>query len=437
MAGTYTLTVTNSSDCTDTENTTVVVNTNPEATASNDGPYEVGDTINLTGGPGGMISYSWTGPDGFTSTEQSPSIPGATEAMEGTYNLTVVNENGCTDEASTTVVITNPPPPPPSGRGLSCKTCTMEIDLLGEIAEIEIGCCSNQTLHSYEPSDPDDIHFLLLDSATAVICGETADCGEYPKIIVMREAEDPEEEPENGVFVGPVYDFTGYDRSNWENADLSEICDTVTFGKAVSALIGYDPDDLPDNTISVGIYVFDPDLGEWVLSQPVPGVVAGVGQATGLVNHFSQLSVIAELPDESVPPATTAASPPSEPAPLPAHFLIGDLTIMPSQVRTGIGNAFTFMFRKGESVSIAADVSNDGGQGGSYTAALKLNGEVLSSEDIALQPGQSQLQIGDLSGEFETLTWTNWWLIGGLIAGITLLAWYFGYYRRRHLRPPG
>jgi len=47
------------------------------------------------------------------------------------------------------------------------------------------------------------------------------------------------------------------------------------------------------------------------------------------------------------------------------------------------------------------------------------------------------VQIGDLSGEFETVLWTNWWLIGGLIAGVTLLAWYFGYYRRKHLRPPG
>jgi hypothetical protein len=110
------------------------------------------------------------------------------------------------------------------------------------------------------------------------------------------------------------------------------------------------------------------------------------------------------------------------------------------------------MVRAGESVSIAADVSNDGGQEGSYTAALKINGEILSSKDIALQPGQSQqviftvseiepgqyaVQIGDLSGEFEALMWINWWLIGGLIAGVTLLAWYYGYYRRKRLRPPG
>ena len=323
--------------------------------------------------------------------------------------------------------------------------------MLGEIAEIEIGCCTNKTLHSYGPSDPDDLHFLLLDGATAVICGETADCGKYPKIIVMREAEDPEEEPENGVFVGPVYDFTGYEWSNWEDPDCPK-CDTVTFGQAVSALIGYNPDDLPDGTISVGLYVFDPELGEWVLSKPMPGVVAEVGQANGLVNHFSQLAVIAELPAstpyETPTPSTT--TPPPSPT-TPANFIAQNLEITPSKQVTGVGIA-VFKVEAGESVTITANVINNGGVEGSYIARLELNGETLDSQEISLQPGQSKqvvfvvtdntagqysVQIGDLSGEFETLMWINWWLIGGLIAGVTLLAWYFGYYRRRHLRPPG
>jgi hypothetical protein len=111
-----------------------------------------------------------------------------------------------------------------------------------------------------------------------------------------------------------------------------------------------------------------------------------------------------------------------------------------------------FRVEAGESVTITANVINNGGAEGSYIARLELNGETLASQEISLQPGQSKqvvfvvtdnapgqysVQIGDLSGEFETLMWFNWWLIGGLIAGVTLLAWYYGYYRRRHLRPPG
>jgi Mg-chelatase subunit ChlD len=55
------------------------------ASASSNSPVCEGDTINLTGGPAGMDSYSWTGPAGFTSSSQSPSRSSATLAMNGTY----------------------------------------------------------------------------------------------------------------------------------------------------------------------------------------------------------------------------------------------------------------------------------------------------------------------------------------------------------------
>jgi hypothetical protein len=324
----------------------------------------------------------------------------------------------------------------------------MEIDMLGEIAEIEIGCCSNQTLHSYSPSDPDDVHFLLIDSATGILCGTTSDCGCYPEIIVMRVAEDPADGPENGVFVGPVYDFTGYDDRDWESSD-AQACETVTFGQAVSALIGYDPDDLPDNTVTVGIYIYDPEVGEWILSQPVPGMVAGVGQANGLVNHFSQLAVIAEVEEPSPTEGVVSELVPNEPEDLaPAHFVLDALSIEPTQEVIGLGN-IALVIRQGEKVTISANLANDGGQSGNYTAIVKLNGETIYTSTISLTPGQDQdvtlfvtdsepgqytVQIGNLVGEFTVVSWTNWWLIGGMIAALVLLGiliWYFGYYRRR------
>ena len=58
-----------------------------------------------------MASYSWTGPNGFTSTEQNPSITAVTAAAAGTYTLTVTNSGG--GSASTTVdVVINPLPAP-------------------------------------------------------------------------------------------------------------------------------------------------------------------------------------------------------------------------------------------------------------------------------------------------------------------------------------
>ena len=81
----------------------------PTATASNDGPYHLGDTINLTGGPAGMASYNWTGPDGWTSSDQNPTRANATAAMAGAYTLTVTDPNGCTDYDTTDVVIIGVP----------------------------------------------------------------------------------------------------------------------------------------------------------------------------------------------------------------------------------------------------------------------------------------------------------------------------------------
>lgn len=77
----------------------------PVATATSNTPVCAGSTIVLTGGPSLMLTYSWTGPNGFTSNVQSPTIPNATAAMAGLYTLTVTDLSG-TGNASTTVAIT-------------------------------------------------------------------------------------------------------------------------------------------------------------------------------------------------------------------------------------------------------------------------------------------------------------------------------------------
>ncbi|WP_341224393.1 3-coathanger stack domain-containing protein [uncultured Arcticibacterium sp.] len=100
--GTYTVTVTTANGCTSTATTEVVFDNNLVVTASNDGPYEEQETINLmaTGGP----SYSWVGPDGFTSNIVNPSIANASPANSGIYTVTVTN-GLCTGTATTNVVV--------------------------------------------------------------------------------------------------------------------------------------------------------------------------------------------------------------------------------------------------------------------------------------------------------------------------------------------
>jgi hypothetical protein len=79
----------------------------PTATASNNGPVCEGDALNLIGGPASLTSYSWSGPNSFSNTTQSPSVSSsATIAMGGIYTLTVTNANGCKDTANTLVNVT-------------------------------------------------------------------------------------------------------------------------------------------------------------------------------------------------------------------------------------------------------------------------------------------------------------------------------------------
>jgi len=58
-------------------------------TALNGGPYCAGSTISLWAPTFSGATYSWTGPNGFTSADQNPTIPGATAANAGTYSVTV------------------------------------------------------------------------------------------------------------------------------------------------------------------------------------------------------------------------------------------------------------------------------------------------------------------------------------------------------------
>jgi uncharacterized repeat protein (TIGR03803 family) len=81
-------------------------------TASNTGPYCTGGTISLSTPTVSGATYSWTGPNGFTSAVQNPTISNATAANAGTYSITVTAA-GCTSAAGNTTVVVNPVPATP------------------------------------------------------------------------------------------------------------------------------------------------------------------------------------------------------------------------------------------------------------------------------------------------------------------------------------
>ncbi|TXE05781.1 T9SS type A sorting domain-containing protein [Gelidibacter salicanalis] len=125
MAGIYNVTATVSGCTSSIGTTTVVVNPIPSApTAGSNGPVCVGGTINLTASTFAGAIYSWTGPGGFSSSTQNPSISVATAAMNGTYSVTAT-VSGCTSIAGTTEVIVNPIPTAPTA-GSNGPVCVGE-----------------------------------------------------------------------------------------------------------------------------------------------------------------------------------------------------------------------------------------------------------------------------------------------------------------------
>ncbi|MER0439288.1 immunoglobulin domain-containing protein, partial [Emticicia sp. W12TSBA100-4] len=101
-AGTYTVTVTGSNGCTATITTSVTFTNDLVATASNSGPYQVGNNIELSASGGS--NYTWIGPNNFISSSQNPSISNALVANAGVYTVTVLTA-GCSATATTNVVV--------------------------------------------------------------------------------------------------------------------------------------------------------------------------------------------------------------------------------------------------------------------------------------------------------------------------------------------
>jgi len=85
---------------------TLTVNTATAATATATSSVCAGGTISLTASTG--TSYSWTGPNSFTSTEQNPTISNVTAAATGTYKVRVTTGNCYADATATANVYALP-----------------------------------------------------------------------------------------------------------------------------------------------------------------------------------------------------------------------------------------------------------------------------------------------------------------------------------------
>ncbi len=136
-AGLYTVTSTLNGCVSNPASVNVIVNVTPVLTrVGSNSPLCAGNTLDLSASVAGnlSVSYMWSGPEGFTSAEQNPSIPAVTTNASGTYTVKATNTAGGCNATGTVAVLIKPTPKitsaikkDPSG----CGSANGSIQLLG------------------------------------------------------------------------------------------------------------------------------------------------------------------------------------------------------------------------------------------------------------------------------------------------------------------
>jgi len=362
--------------------------------------------VNLTWNISGFGNFSGT-PGGITNGGgQATAEITSSQSGTSTVRCEVTGNTSVNDTAYKTWYARVPPR---GGGGGGCPPIKyLTVDWDGNNVTRRLLGNDELSLDLLGPS-PDGCHSLWLEQGTNA---PTVD-GETYYLIVIRELEETPPLPENTIAIVAV-----------------EINPTgAVFNKDIILTLCFDqlPENALEGTLTVAYY--DGVSGVWVPLKSTQGERDGMLTISTTLRHFTIFAVLVEL----------APTPPP-----PAHFVPSGLSIVTSVER--IWETVTFVTKTGESVTISANIANDGGQGGTDTVELKLDGEAVDTEIVTLGAGQSQqvsfilsemdygqheVEVAGLSGEFTTSRTITWWLIIVIIVAIGLIIWGVVWWRRR------
>lgn len=126
---TFTVTVTDANGCTSSANTTVTINTLPNANATNTGAYCAGDAMSVGENAGSAISWSWTSNGSATFSNPNAQNPTVTGGVNGeVFTVTVTGVNGCTNTANTTITVNPLPNATAMNSGAYCPGDAMDVN---------------------------------------------------------------------------------------------------------------------------------------------------------------------------------------------------------------------------------------------------------------------------------------------------------------------
>ena len=384
----------------------------PTADAGDDVTIDSGQSTDLDGSAsyidgacgdvGGHIEYQWSIKGGAViqswSTDPTTTVSPTTTT---TYTLEVRCSAlaDCTDGDDVVVSIGVVPPAGGAAAGGCPRTHYLTVDWEG--------CNTSKPLYSNDklvvnltgPSpDLSDNLFLERGTHAPVVDEKTY------YLIVVRELQEIPPVPKNYQAI-VVLNVTPTD---------------AEFDNDILLTLGLNQTQLPANVLNVTMAYYDDINGLWERLQYSAGGPNGVAELTltAPINHFSIYGVLAEL----------------NPAPIsPAHFVPSGLSIVPS-----VEKMSAFVTKTGETVTITANVVNDGGQEGTYAVVLKLNGDTVDTTTVTIGAGQSKqvsftrsgldygqydVDVAGLTDEFTVSRTITWWLIILLIVAAGLIIW--------------
>jgi len=159
----------------------------------------------------------------------------------------------------------------------------------------------------------------------------------------------PPDPPEDCCIIGLAFDFGP---------------DGATFDPGITFEYTYDPEALPEGVAEGDLVIafYDAEAGEWVTCDCTCDPEANC--ITACVCHFTTFAIIGVVPVV---------------APLaPAAFSVSSLSIQPAEVEPA------------EAVTIAVSVANTGGESGSYTVVLKIDGVKEAEKTVTIAAGSSR-----------------------------------------------
>jgi hypothetical protein len=396
-----------------------------------------GQTVNLTTSFGSLSSSNVTTGEGGSATVTLVSqIPGTSIVVATLGPLSDnATANWLADSSGGTGGVPSPAPaplPPPTttpasdpAADQSSTVLTFTVDFLGRITKGTISS-DGRLLESLDAPSPDGSHMLSFAQDTKAVDGQ----GKIVTLVQIREAGQVPRLPDNSVLVGEAYEFTP---------------SGATFDGQVRITLGYDPQALPQLTSSIWIGSYQTPSG-WGMLVSEQNRVAGVGQLTAAVPHFSIFAVLAG----TTPGVLRSANLQTPTDTIPASFRSTNLQISP--VRRAMWRFFPVIELKGCEVTVSADAVNEGGQSGTYGVELTIDGKKIGQTDLTLDPleaqsvtfgingiafGQHTIEVGGISGLFVTSFSINWWLPVALVLVLGAIGWLISRWMRAKLQHAG